>query len=128
MPKQTIYCSKVPPSTAPHSHAVKAGGLVFVSGCPPLVPLHVLAKGDFATQMRHCMTNIMHILNEAGSSLERVVKVAVFLDRISDFAEMNEIYSEYFGKDPAIWPARTTVQARLPNKDFLLEIDCVAEA
>jgi enamine deaminase RidA (YjgF/YER057c/UK114 family) len=55
------------------------------------------------------------------------VKVNVYLDRISDFPEMNEIYREYFGSDPASWPARTTVEARLPSKEFLLEIDCVAE-
>jgi 2-iminobutanoate/2-iminopropanoate deaminase len=127
MSKQTIYSSRVVPATSPHSHAVKTGGLVFVSGCPPLIPGNAFAQGDFATQMRHCMTNIIHVLDDAGSSLEQVVKVNVYLDRISDFPEMNEIYREYFGSDPASWPARTTVEARLPSKEFLLEIDCVAE-
>jgi enamine deaminase RidA (YjgF/YER057c/UK114 family) len=53
--------------------------------------------------------------------------VNVFLDRRADFDEMNEIYREFFGNDAMNWPARTTVEARLPRKDFLLEIECVAE-
>jgi enamine deaminase RidA (YjgF/YER057c/UK114 family) len=77
--------------------------------------------------MRQAMTNLKNILEEAGSSLEGVVKVNIFLDRRADFDEMNEIYREFFGTDPETWPARTTVEARLPRKDFLLEIECVAE-
>jgi 2-iminobutanoate/2-iminopropanoate deaminase len=49
------------------------------------------------------------------------------MDRRDDFDEMNEIYKEFFGSEPSQWPARTTVEARLPRKEFLLEIDCVAE-
>ena len=100
---------------------------MFVSGCPPYYGELQLAKGDFAAQMHQVMENVKNILAEAGSSLEKVVKVNVFLDRRADFEEMNQIYREYFGNDPATWPARTTVEARLPRKDFLLEIECVAE-
>jgi 2-iminobutanoate/2-iminopropanoate deaminase len=53
--------------------------------------------------------------------------VNIYLDRRADFDEMNEIYKEFFGYEQSQWPARTTVEARLPRKDFLLEIDCVAE-
>jgi reactive intermediate/imine deaminase len=128
MTKEVIYCSKVPPATSPHCHAVKVGGLIFVSGCPPVIVGAEFARGDFHTQMRHCLTNIEHIIEHAGSSKDRVVKMNVYLDRISDFPAMNEIYREFFGNDRAMWPARTTVEARLPNNDFLVEIDCVAEA
>ncbi len=128
MTKTVIYSPKVPTATSPHSHAVKSGNLVFVSGCPGYFGDLQLAKGDFAAQMRQVMTNLRHILEAAGSSLEKVVKVNVFLDRRADFEEMNDIYREYFGNDPLTWPARTTVEARLPRKDFLLEIECVAEA
>jgi reactive intermediate/imine deaminase len=127
MPKQVIYSPKVPRATSPHCHAVKTGNLVFVSGCPPYFGELELAKGDFTAQMHQVMKNLQNILIEAGSSLEQVVKVNVFLDRRADFEEMNKIYREYFGNDPATWPARTTVEARLPRKDFLLEIECVAE-
>jgi len=125
--KKVIYSPKVTRTKAPHAHAVKTGNLVFVSGCPAYFDDMQLAKGDFAAQMRQCMTNVKHILEEAGSSLEQVVKVNVFLDRRADFDEMNVIYREFFGNDPDTWPARTTVEARLPRKDFLLEIECVAE-
>jgi 2-iminobutanoate/2-iminopropanoate deaminase len=126
--KQVIYSPKVPTATSPHSHAVKTGNLVFVSGCPAYYDDLQIAKGDFAAQMHQVMTNLRNILEEAGSSLDKVVKVNVFLDRRADFEEMNAIYRVYFGNDPQTWPARTTVEARLPRKDFLLEIECVAEA
>ena len=127
MAKKVIYSPKVTRTKAPHAHAVRTGNLVFVSGCPAYHGEMQLAKGDFPAQMRQSMTNVKNILEEAGSSLERVVKVNVFLDRRADFDEMNEIYREFFGNDPMMWPARTTVEARLPRKDFLLEIECVAE-
>jgi len=127
MPKQVIYSPRVTRTKAPHAHAVRTGNLVFVSGCPAYHGQMELAKGDFSAQMRQCMTNLQHILEDAGSSLAQVVKVNVFLDRRADFDEMNEIYREFFGNDPDTWPARTTVEARLPRKDFLLEIECVAE-
>ena len=127
MAKKVIYSPKVTRTKAPHAHAVRTGNLVFVSGCPAYFGEMQLAKGDFQAQMRQSLTNVKNILEEAGSSLEKVVKVNVFLDRRADFDEMNEIYREFFGNDPMMWPARTTVEARLPRKDFLLEIECVAE-
>lgn len=127
MPKTVIYSPKVTRTKAPHAHAVKTGNLVFVSGCPAYFGDMQLAKGDFQAQMRQSLTNVKNILEEAGSSLGKVVKVNIFLDRRADFDEMNEIYREFFGNDPMKWPARTTVEARLPRKDFLLEIECVAE-
>jgi reactive intermediate/imine deaminase len=127
MAKKVIYSPKVTRTKAPHAHAVRTGNLVFVSGCPAYFGDMQLAKGDFQAQMRQSLTNVKNILEEAGSSLEKVVKVNIFLDRRADFDEMNEIYREFFGNDPMLWPARTTVEARLPRKDFLLEIECVAE-
>jgi reactive intermediate/imine deaminase len=118
----------LPRSKSPHSSAVKVGNLVFVSGFPGYDKNVQVAKGDFAAQMRQALTNLKAALEYAGSSLDKVAKVNVFLDRRADFDEMNEIYQEFFGTDPSQWPARTTVEARLPRKDFLLEIDCVAEA
>jgi reactive intermediate/imine deaminase len=127
MTKKVIYSPKVTRTKAPHAHAVRTGNLVFVSGCPAYYGEMQLAKGDFQAQMRQCLTNVKNILEEAGSSIPQVVKVNIFLDRRADFDEMNVIYREFFGDDPMMWPARTTVEARLPRKDFLLEIECVAE-
>jgi reactive intermediate/imine deaminase len=126
MKKKVIYGSEVPRSGSPHCHAVVAGGLVFVSGIPGFDAERRVAVGDFAEQMRQCLLNIRNILEGAGTSMENVAKVNIFLDSRADFEEMNVIYREFFGNDPDQWPARTTVEARLPRKEFLLEIECVA--
>lgn len=123
---KSIYGTRVPRSTSPHCHAVVAGGLVFVSGIPGFDAERRVAVGDFSAQMRQCLANIRNILETAGTSLDKVVKVNVFLDNRADFEAMNLIYREFFGNDPDQWPARTTVEARLPREEFLLEIECVA--
>ncbi|MET4576138.1 RidA family protein [Ottowia thiooxydans] len=125
--KKVIYSDRVPRSSSPHCHGVVAGGLLFVSGIPGFEAGEPKVKqGDFAAQMRACLTNVGYILEEAGCTFADVAKVNVFLDRRADFQVMNDIYREFFGTDPASWPARTTVEARLPRPDFLLEIECVA--
>jgi 2-iminobutanoate/2-iminopropanoate deaminase len=118
----------LPRSKSPHSNAVRIGGLIFVSGFPGYDDNVQVAKGDFAAQMRQALKHVKATLEYAGSSIEKIGKVNIYLDRRADFDELNEIYKEFFGSDPSQWPARTTVEARLPRKDFLLEIDCVAEA
>ncbi len=118
----------LPRSKSPHSNAVRIGGLIFVSGFPGYDENVQVAKGDFAAQMRQALKHIKATLEYAGSSIDKIGKVNIYLDRRADFDELNEIYKEFFGSDPSQWPARTTVEARLPRKDFLLEIDCVAEA
>lgn len=124
--KKSIYGTQVPRSTSPHCHATIAGGLVFVSGIPGFDAERRVAAGDFGAQMRQCLLNIQNILESAGTSLDKVAKVNVFLDNRADFEQMNTIYREFFGNDPQQWPARTTVEARLPREEFLLEIECVA--
>ena len=119
-----------PPGTprraTPISPAVKVGNLVFVSGTTPFDRDGQIARGDFGAQMHQVMANIKAILAAAGTSLERTVKVVVILVRIGDFAQMNEIYRQYFKEGN--YPARTTIGAPLANSDFLLEIECVVEA
>jgi 2-iminobutanoate/2-iminopropanoate deaminase len=110
--------------TVPLSHAVKIGNVVWCSGITPFGLNREMAP-DFAGQMRDVMKSLIAVLEEAGSSLEQVAKVNVILTRITDFAEMNAIYREYFKEGN--YPARTTIQAALGSKDMLLEIECVAE-
>ena len=104
---------------------VRTGNLVFVSGSTPFTTDYQIAKGDFPAQMHQVMQGLNALLEAAGSSLDKVVKVNVFLARIRDFPEMNEIYKTYFKEGS--YPARTTIEATMTNKDFLLEIECVAE-
>jgi 2-iminobutanoate/2-iminopropanoate deaminase len=117
----------LPRSQSPHSNAVRIGNTIFVSGFPGYDENTKVPQGDFAAQMRNALGNIKSTLEYAGSSMDKIAKVNIYLDRRADFDEMNEIYKEFFGYEPSQWPARTTVEARLPRKDFLLEIDCVAE-
>jgi 2-iminobutanoate/2-iminopropanoate deaminase len=118
----------LPRSNSPISHAAKIGNLIFVSGFPGYDKNLQIAKGDFAAQMRQALANVKATLEYAGSSIDKVGKVNIFLDSRADVEEMNKIYREFFGNDPAQWPARTTIEARLPRKEFLIEIECVAEA
>jgi 2-iminobutanoate/2-iminopropanoate deaminase len=128
MARKIINVPSLPRSNAPHSNAVRVGNLIFVSGFPGYDENVKVPKGDFAAQMRLALKHIKTVLEYAGSSVEKIAKVNIYLDRRDDFDEMNAIYKEFFGPDQSHWPARTTVEARLPRPDFLLEIDCIAEA
>ena len=122
--KQIIHTTNAPAAIGPYSQAIKAGGMVFISGQIPVDP----ATGEFAgadieTQTRQSLTNVKAILTEAGLGLENVVKTTVFLKDMNDFAAMNGVYSEFFTEN---CPARAAVQvAKLP-KDALVEIEAIA--
>jgi 2-iminobutanoate/2-iminopropanoate deaminase len=114
-----------PAAIGPYSQAVRAGSLLFVSGQIPLDPsTGTMVEGDIAAQTHRVFQNLSAILEAAGSSLDRVVKVGVFLADMSEFAAMNEVYATYFSA-PA--PARATIQASALPKNARVEIDVVAE-
>ena len=123
--RQIINPASLTKPRAPLSHGVKVGNLVFVSGTTPFIPGGRDMAPDFAGQMRQVMENIKAILKEAGTTLDRVVKMNVILTRISDFQEMNDIYRSYFKEGN--YPARTTIEAPLAVPGMLLEIECAAE-
>jgi len=124
--RQVIATDKGPKAIGPYSQAIKANGLVFLSGQIPLDPAtQQLIEGDVAAQTERVLQNITGILEAAGTSLARVLKTTVFLKSMNDFAAMNEVYGKHFSAEP---PARSTVEvARLP-KDVLVEIDVIALA
>jgi 2-iminobutanoate/2-iminopropanoate deaminase len=109
---------------APYSQAIKAAGLVFVSGQLALEPGHTeLMGGTIGEQTEQVFANLRAILEAAGSGLDRLVKTTVFLQNLSDFQGMNEVYAKHVGDRP---PARSTVEvAKLPSR-ALVEIDAVA--
>jgi 2-iminobutanoate/2-iminopropanoate deaminase len=109
---------------APYSQAIKAAGLVFVSGQLALEPGHTeLMGGTIGEQTEQVFANLRAILEAAGSGLDRLVKTTVFLQNLSDFQGMNEVYAKHVGDRP---PARSTVEvAKLPS-GALVEIDAVA--
>jgi 2-iminobutanoate/2-iminopropanoate deaminase len=111
---------------APYSQAIKANGLVFVSGQLGLKPDHAEMVGDaIEEQTRQVLDNLEAILTEAGSSLDRIVKTTVFLASLDDFQGMNSVYAERVGDTP---PARSTIEvAGLPS-GALVEIEAIALA
>jgi 2-iminobutanoate/2-iminopropanoate deaminase len=121
-----ITSDRVRTPAVPLSNAVRSGDFIFVSGTTPLTKIRTIAIGDFEAQMRQVMENLKALLEDAGSSLAKIVKANVILVRDSDFQAMNEIYRSYF--EDGVYPARTTIVSALASKEFLLEIECVAEA
>ena len=121
---QSIQTSNAPQAIGPYSQAIKASGLVFVSGQVPFDPETMqIVEGDIKTQTERVLANLRAILEAAGTSIDRVVKTTVFLADLNDFNAMNEVYGGFFG---ATRPARSTVQvARLP-RDARVEIDLIA--
>lgn len=123
--KEEIFSEKAPKPIGPYSQAIKVGKLLFVSGIIPIVPeTGEIIRGDVAKATEQIFRNVSNILEKAGSSLENVVKVTVFLKDIKTFDKMNEVYSKWFKKP---YPARTTVQVSALPKDVDLEIDFIAE-
>ena len=109
---------------APYSQAIKAGGLVFVSGQLALEPGHAEIVGStIQEQTEQVLTNIEAILTEAGSGLDRLVKTTVFLADLADFQAMNEVYAERFGSHK---PARSTIGVGGLPRGAKVEIECIA--
>ncbi|HZP73463.1 MAG TPA: Rid family detoxifying hydrolase [Gaiellaceae bacterium] len=111
---------------APYSQAIKANGLVFVSGQLSLKPGEKdLTSGEIGPQTEQVIANLRAILEAAGSSLDKLVKTTVFLQNLSDFAGMNEVYARHVGDTP---PARSTVEVGALPSGALVEIEAVALA
>ena len=109
----------------PHVPGIRVGDYIFLSGMGPIDPVTGERRhGSIADQVRTTLSNVKHMLESAGSSLERVVRVHVVLADIADIAEMDRVYREFFPVDP---PARTawSMQLRFGNG---CEIECVALA
>lgn len=126
MEKIRIQTDKAPAAIGPYSQAVAAGDFIFASGQIPVDPATGLIDGtDTVTQAKRCFENIRAVLDEAGSSMDKVVKATVFLADMNDFAAVNAVYADAFA-GCQILPARSAVQvARLP-KDVRVEIEVIA--
>jgi 2-iminobutanoate/2-iminopropanoate deaminase len=126
MPREIIHTDKAPQPPASYSQAVKAGGLVFVSGQGPFDPATGEVVGETIQEhTRQCLKNVEAILTAAGSSLEKVVSATFILGDESDFAGMNEEWMRWFPTDP---PARQGAQLPIHPKGMKVSIAVVAEA
>jgi 2-iminobutanoate/2-iminopropanoate deaminase len=108
---------------APYNQAIVAGDFVFVAGQVGLAPGAASIEGDIAQQTDQALRNLGAILSAAGSSMQKLVKTSVFLQRLDDFQAMNEVYASHVGATP---PARSTFEvAKLPA-GALVEIEAIA--
>jgi 2-iminobutanoate/2-iminopropanoate deaminase len=129
MGEKTVVRTEAAPAPfqgAPYSQAIKAGGLVFVSGQLALRPDHAEIVGDsIQEQTELVLTNLRAILEEAGSGLDRLVKTTVYLADLGDFAAMNEVYAQHVGDRP---PARATIEVAALPSGAKVEIEAIALA
>lgn len=121
--KKIVQTEFAPQPIGPYSQGIVAEGkFLFVSGQIPLKPDGTLAGDDIVSQTRQSILNIKAIVESVGATLDNVVKTTVLLSDMNNFAAMNEVYNEFFGKSK---PARAAYQvARLP-KDVLIEIEAI---
>ena len=122
--KQPIATTNAPAAIGPYSQAIEANGIVYVSGQLPINPATgEFAEGGIKELAAQSLTNMKNILAEAGLTMANVVKTSVFLADMADFAEMNEVYAQFF---EAPFPARSAVAVKTLPKNARVEIECIA--
>ena len=118
-----VKTEQAPQAIGPYSQAVKVNGVVYTSGQIPLTLAGEVISGGIEEQTNQVLQNLSKVLEEAGSSLQQVIKTTVFIQDMNEFGALNAIYEEHFGEHK---PARSTVEvARLP-KDVRVEIEAIA--
>jgi 2-iminobutanoate/2-iminopropanoate deaminase len=121
--KRKVLTDRAPKPAGPYSQAIVAGNTVYVAGQVAFSPrTGKVVEGGFEEQAVQVFENVKAILEGAGSSVDNVVRVNVYLTDLTNFSKMNEIYRRYFTE---ILPARTTVGVQLAG-EYLIEVDCIA--
>ncbi|MCM1990743.1 MULTISPECIES: RidA family protein [Oceanirhabdus] len=124
MEKKIINTEKAPAAIGPYSQAVQVGNLVYTSGQLPIdMETKELVKDDVKKAAEMCLKNAKAILEEAGTSLDKVVKSLVFVRDMNDFAAINEVYGKFFTEN---YPARSCVQAAKLPLDAPVEMEFIA--
>lgn len=122
--KSIVSTAKAPAAIGPYAQAVKTDGILITSGQLPIDPATGAFPEGIQAQTRQSLTNVKAILEEAGLTMDNVMKTTVFLKDMNDFGAMNEVYATFFTEGS--FPARSAVEvARLP-KDALVEIEVIA--
>ena len=123
MSKQAIHTDRAPAAIGTYSQAALAGSLVFLSGQIPLVPNTMeIVAGDFEARARQVFSNLEAVAKEAGGTLDNVVKVTVFLTDLNNFAIVNAVMEDFFGKP---YPARAAVGVASLPKGADVEADAI---
>jgi 2-iminobutanoate/2-iminopropanoate deaminase len=122
--KQIIRTEKAPKALGPYSAGVKTDQFIFTAGQIGIIPESGnIIDGGIEQETRQALTNIQNILEEAGSSLQWVVKTTVFLRNMDDFSKMNAVYALFFTDN---YPARSTIQVTALPKNASVEIEAMA--
>ena len=121
--RKVIQSQRAPAAIGPYSQAIQAGHILFASGQLGLDPQSGKLQEGVEAQARQALTNIQAVLQEAGSSIDRVVKTTIFLADMADFAKVNAVYGEVFQQEP---PARSTVQVAALPLGGRVEIEVIA--
>ena len=121
--REIVMAPAAPPAVGPYSHAVRAAGLLFCSGQIPLDPATGELVGDTpAEQARRCLQNLQEVCAAAGTTLERAVRLTVYMTDLDAFAAVNEVYGSFFAAEP---PARAAIGVAQLPKGAYVEIDAV---
>ncbi|EKO3812914.1 MULTISPECIES: RidA family protein [Vibrio] len=123
--KTKVHTDNAPAAIGPYVQGTVFQDLVFTSGQLPLDPKTMaFVEGGITEQSRMSLANLQAVLEEAGASMETVIKTTCFLSNMEDFAAFNEVYTEVFGTENA--PSRSCVEAARLPKDALVEVEAVA--
>ena len=124
MARQVVNSTQAPQPVGPYVQAIRAGDLLFISGQLPLDPAtNSLVRSGVKAQTRRVLENIKAILEAAGATLAHVIRTSLYLRNIDDFAQVNEVYAEFFTQH---LPVRTTVEVGKLPKDAAVCMDAVA--
>lgn len=121
---EIIATNKAPAAVGPYSQGIKAGNLIYTSGQLPIIPeTGELLKGDIKKETLQSLKNVASILEEAGATIENIVKVNIYIRNMGDFPLINQVYEEFFGTHK---PARSLVEVSKLPKDGNIEIEAIA--
>ena len=124
MKKTVIKVAKMPPAVGPYSQCVRVDDLMFCSGQIPIHPeTGEIVVGEVKKQTQRVLENLKILLEDQGLAMDNVVKTTVFMTNLADFSSMNEVYAQFFTRNP---PARTTVQVAALPRGAKVEIEAVA--
>lgn len=118
-----VICESAPAAAASYSHAMKVNNLIFLSGQIPVTPDNKLVEGSIADKAEQVIQNIKNVLEASNSSLDRVVKVNIFLADINHFAEFNSVYAKYFNTHK---PARSCFAVAALPLGVDMEMEAIA--
>ena len=123
MSRQIIHTDKAPAANGPYSQAVRAGNTVYLSGQIPLDPATgLVVEGGIDAQTRRAFDNLVAVCEAAGGSLEKIVRLGLYLTDLGEFSTVNAVMGEYFN---APFPARSTIEVSGLPRGVLFEVDAV---